>query len=469
MVKIQLNLNNFSVFSKIFNFFSTLSPYPIFINENGIIYPDINICPKCKFPLSKNGYNECKSQKAKSFGLSLKKGRVTCSNPNCNYKINLLQSIFDNWFLKLSEFIESIVLSLGTKKLSSPAIAQHIKETLNVQVSSEYIRKLLNKLMNNIKKPLLQYESSGVVVHDEQFVKIKGVDLKRISSVDANNPNVYYDKLHADRTEETTIEVCKDIKKTLKNIHAVVVDGCIAIHNAYIAIFTGIIIQFCLFHFIKNVRGAYKDEVGYGKGRSFLPLQYLIGFFNIINIFFDHDRELNYLRQLQKELNEHINRINKSNYTLDKKQLFIEDFNEKYDSKARKYLKKIRKIRRRKEGIKLKLRTEEQAKELLEVAKQYNVFPNKVQKQIERLEKNWVNFTHCMRNEKIPPTSNKVEQLYAMTLNWIEKNNLQSEEQFYEQQKFALIKRYKLPLIEKGIFSDFLQNTFALLLVFGPS
>ena len=469
MVKIQLNLNNFSVFSRIFMFFSWLLPYKLFINEKGIVYPDINTCPNCKSPLSRNGYNESKSQKAKAYGLSLKKGRVVCPNPKCKFKINLSQSVFDKWFSKLSEFIESIVLSLGTKKLSASAIAQHIRECLKIQVSCEYVRKLLNKLMSNINKPLLQHEPSGVVVHDEQFVKIKGVDLKRISNVDANNPNVYYDKLHADRKEETITDVCEEIKKTLKNIYAVVVDGCIAAHNAYINTFIGIIVQFCLFHYIKNVRDAYKEEVGYGKGMSCIPLNYLIGFFSIINIFFDHERELNYLRKLQTERNGHIQRINSSNYNLAMKQAYIDDYNEKYDYKARKYLKEIRKARRRKNGIKLKLRTEEEAKKLLETAKKNNVFPKKVQKQIDRLEKNWINFTHCMRDEKIPPTSNKVEQFYAMTLNWIEKNNLQSEEQFYKQQKFALIKRYKLPLIKEGIFSDFLQNTFALLLVFGPS
>ena len=95
-----------------------------------------------------------------------------------------------------------------------------------------------------------------------------------------------------------------------------------------------------------------------------------------------------------------------------------------------------------------------------------NVFPIDVQKQVDRLEKKWVNFTHCLRDSTIPPTSNKVEQFYALTLNWIEKNNLQSEEQFYREQKFSLIKRYGLPLIKQGIFSDFLKTTFVMMLTF---
>ena len=171
-----------------------------------------------------------------------------------------------------------------------------------------------------------------------------------------------------------------------------------------------------------NVREAYKEEVGYGQGCSCIPLEHLIGFFSIMNIFFDHEREIYELRVLQKELNNHIERINKSSYDFNKKQEYIDNYKRNYDKKARLYLKDIRKARRRKLGIKLSLRTEEQAKELLEKAKLENVFPKKVQKQIKRLEGNWVNFTHCLRDKKIPPTSNKVEQYYAISLNWIEKN-----------------------------------------------
>jgi nitrate/nitrite-specific signal transduction histidine kinase len=137
-----------------------------------------------------------------------------------------------------------------------------------------------------------------------------------------------------------------------------------------------------------------------------------------------------------------------------------------YDKKARKYLHQIRKSRRRKKGIKLILRTEEQAKRLLEKAKLENIFPKGVQKQIKRLEKNWTNFTHCLRDKKIPPTSNKVEQFYAMTLNWIEKKTLQSEEQFYGLKKIGLLKRYGVQLFTPGLFTTFLRKTFLMSLAF---
>jgi hypothetical protein len=467
MVKIQTNLINFSVANELIALFSNYGQgYGITI-EKGRILPDLFFCPLCGCRLSKNGYNKCKDKKAKAFGLRVKKGRLICSNPDCQFAINIPQSVLKNWFSKLLDLIKSNILSLGTKKLSSDKIAQHLKETLGLSFSGEYIRLKFKELTEKIKQPSPSEKPSGVVIHDEQFVKIKGVDLKRISTLDANNSNVYHDKLHPDRTEETMTDICHELKKTLKEIYAAVMDGLSASKKAYQKVFVGILIQYCLFHFAQNVKDAYKDEVGYGKYKTMLPLQHLIGFFSILNILFDHDRELIELRCLQKELNEHIERINKADYPLIKKEEYIEDLKKAYDYKAAKYLRKIRKIRRRKNGLKLILRTEEQAKKLLEKAKVENVFPKNVQKQIDRLEREWKNFTHCMRDKNIPPTTNKVEQYYALTLNWIEKNNLQSEEQFYREQKFSLMRRYNLPLIKPGIFSEFLKTTFVMLLTFG--
>ena len=188
---------------------------------------------------------------------------------------------------------------------------------------------------------------------------------------------------------------------------------------------------------------------------------------SIINIFFDHEREIIHLRNLQKERNEQIERIRQTDYLFVKKEEYINDGKRKYDYKVAEFLRDVKKARRRKNGIKLTLRTEEQARELLEKAKLENVFPKQVQKQIDRLEREWVNFTHCMRDNTIPPTSNKVEQYYAITLNWVEKNNLQSEEQFYQKQKFFLMSRYKIPLFRPGIFMDFFKATFAMNLTFG--
>lgn len=467
MVKIQTDLNNFSVFDRLLALFAPLEQGFSLTIQDGIILPDVANCPVCNNKLAKNGYNESQNRQAKAFGLSLKKGRLICTNENCNFQINIPQSVLNTWFSKLSDLLECIMVSLKTKKLSPKTIAEHIEDTYKLSISDEYIRVRLNEIMELTDKPMPVEKASGVIVHDEQFVKIKGMGLKRISAVDANNPNVYYDQLHEDRTTETTVFVCRNIKKFVDNLRAVVIDGLTASKKAYTEEFIGILVQSCLFHFAKNVRDAYKEEVGYGKGKSSIPLDQLIGFFSIINIFFDHEREIIHLHSLQKELNEHTERILHADYSSAKKIEYIEDTKRRYDYKAAEFLHEIRKARRRKNGIKLCLRTEEQAKELLGKAKLENVFPKQVQKQIERLEREWVSFTHCMRDNTIPATSNKVEQYYATTLNWVEKNNLQSEEQFYQKQKFFLMKRYDIPLFRSGIFTEFLKTTFSLLLIFG--
>lgn len=467
MMQIQTNLKNFSVFEDVFSFFSGLKlDYNILI-ENGIVRADRENCPRCKSKLSLNGYNSCTDKHAKQFGLSLKKGKLVCSNPCCTFSYNVKKEVFESWFSQFEEYVETIILSLKKKKLSPKKIAEHIYETMNHSFSEDYISDKIKKIIDSMQKPIPRETHSGVIVHDEQFVTIKGKEMMRITVVDANNSNVYYDGLQGDRTEETIAHVCKKIKEDIKELLAVVLDGHVASRNAYLKEFFGILIQYCLFHFAMNVREAYKEEVGYGRGNACIPLNYLVGFFSIMNIFFDHDREIVALRNLQKELQEHITRINAAKYSLIEKQKYIDDYNKKYDFNARKYLHEVRKARRRTKGIQLVLRTEEQALQLLQKAKIENVFPKKVQKQINRLEKNWKNFTHCLRNNKIPPTSNKVEQYYGTTLNWVEKNNLQSEKQFYDEQKLFLSSRYKISIFRQGIFSGLLKKTFLLLGIFG--
>jgi hypothetical protein len=207
------------------------------------------------------------------------------------------------------------------------------------------------------------------------------------------------------------------------------------------------------------------DDSGFGRGKVTLPLDQLIKFYTICNIFFDHERELHYFWELQKELDENVKRLYDSRFP--NAQLLADDWQKQYAYKAVRYLADIRRARRRKKGIKLALRTEKQAKMLLEKAKLENVFPRKVEKLLRQLQNNWEDFTHCMRHEGIPPTSNTVEQYFAMTLNWIEKNNLQSEEQFYRQTKISLFKRYGISLFGDSVFFRFLRKTFAFLMTFG--
>ena len=71
-----------------------------------------------------------------------------------------------------------------------------------VSFSAEYIRLKLRDFAKKTEQPKYTEKPSGVIIHDEQFLKIKGKELKRISTLDAHNPNVYHDKLYEDRTQK---------------------------------------------------------------------------------------------------------------------------------------------------------------------------------------------------------------------------------------------------------------------------
>jgi len=468
MNEIQSNLINFSKMDQFLSIFEGRNnEYPLFIDKYGVVYPIISKCPHCGSKMNKNGYNRGLLKKTSKFDLSLKKGKLKCSNDKCNYNISTEKSVFVFWEKCLGKHLDNTIIDLKLRKLSSPDIAKHIENVNGIKISDEFVRLKSKKLLDAISVSR-QHNFSGVLIGDEEFVKSKGIDLKRISIVDANNPNVYSDRLHLDRSHENILDACLEAKKYLGNVKAVVLDGFTTAKSAYKDAFgSKILIQNCLFHFLKNVRDAYKQNVGYGKGKSILPLQDLINFYRIANVFFNHDREIYGLINIQKTLIEHKNRIESSKLDVKTKEKYIEDYDLVYIKKAYIFLKKVRKVRRRKDGIKLELRNEEDAKSIFEELKTNSSFPKDVNKQIKRLTKDWLNFTHCMRNNFIPPTSNKVEQYYSLSLNWIEKNNLQSEDDFYFKQKINLIKRYNIPFVKEGSFQNLLKITAVMLLFFG--
>ena len=84
--------------------------------------------------------------------------------------------------------------------------------------------------------------------------------MKRITQIDANNPNVYYDKLQINRLQETIEWGCEELKSQIGQIRAVVMDGYTGAQKAFISTFGGILIQFCLFHFAKNVKMLIKTQ-----------------------------------------------------------------------------------------------------------------------------------------------------------------------------------------------------------------
>ena len=297
MAKIHSTLNNFSVLDTIkqtISSFEALCRFKLILDKNGILRPEITKCPKCSGKTLHNGYNHSSNKRLLQFGISPKNGKVCCSK--CDWSISVPTKIFQDWISKFDDFVLGTALSLKAKGMSNPQITKHIFEMSIINVSCEYIRKKVNAAIDCIDKPNPQFKPSGVVVHDEQFLKIKGIDMKRITQLDANNPNIYYDKPHSDRSQETIEQACMRLKNMIGHVRAAVMDGYTGAQKAFLSIFSAILIQFCLFHFAKNVKDAYKETVGYGKGRSTLPLQHLIGFFSILNIFFDHEREINHFR-----------------------------------------------------------------------------------------------------------------------------------------------------------------------------
>mgnify|MGYP006309265877 CR=1 FL=1 len=129
MVRIQSNLNNFSVLDelkKILLSFEKCCGYSLFLDKNGILRPDIKSCPRCKANFLHNGYNLTINKKAKKFGILPKKGKLQCLN--CGFTITIPKKILDDWFTKYDNWIIANALSLISKGLSRKT-ANRVAET----------------------------------------------------------------------------------------------------------------------------------------------------------------------------------------------------------------------------------------------------------------------------------------------------------------------------------------------------
>ena len=126
MNKIQTNIINFSKVGELFSCLNNNKNYGLIVDKHGIVYPDIKKCPTCRYNLIKNGYNRGLKQKSLKFDISLKKGKLKCSNKLCNHNLSLDKEIFDFWNKSNSLQIDNTIIDLKLRKLSSANIAKHI-------------------------------------------------------------------------------------------------------------------------------------------------------------------------------------------------------------------------------------------------------------------------------------------------------------------------------------------------------
>jgi uncharacterized protein YcfL len=416
---IQCTLFNFSIFKDIGLFNEDIK-----ISKSGIIHTKRKPCPICNtlgyYNGSSNKGVHCMSNSLESF---FRKGQQYC--PKCKKTFQVENSWLDENINFIKSYVISQVLSL-TPSLSEGEIALHLKRTNGISISKSTIHCIINKSEEELDLIEFEYEiENGFYCYDEQYLVINGRRAYRVVIFDPKNNKIIYEKIHYKFSSKKLKKILKEVFGDFKP-KGFVVDMKIDYPNAFKSVFgRRIKLQFCVFHLNKLILKEYRDCLKIGSTVNWNLMHYY-NLYNLFNIFYDRSFELKILKNFMKHheifiqnLNEKkikfwVNKYNiKSKKIETQKRNVIEICEKKLIKAFRKILHDKKNLRRR-QGKTLIVRTKESALKIFrDINSQKSIFPEKIQKRIERIE---INFEYFIASDGEILTNNKLEGFFGATL-----------------------------------------------------
>lgn len=442
MIIKQCTLFNFSIFKNI-----DLFREDVKISQTGIIHTERKPCPICK---TLGNYNGSSNKGAHSLSNSLdsffRKGQQYC--PKCKITFQVENSWLDENINFIKSYIISQVLSL-TPSLSEDEIALHLKRTNGISISKSTIHSIIIQSEEEVDLIEFEYEiEDGFYCYDEQYLMINGRRAYRIVILDPKNTNIIYEKIHYNFSN-------KKLKQILKEVFGdfipkgFVVDMKIDYPDTFKSVFgKKIKLQFCIFHLNKLILKEYRDSLKIGSTVNW-DLMHYYNLYSLFNIFYDRSFEL---KILKKFMNNHKDFI--QNLTEKKVKFWVKKYNiksKKIETQRnkvievceKKLIKAFRKILHDKKNLRrrqrktLIVRSKESALKIFEnIYSQKSIFPEKIQKRIERIK---TNFEYFIASDGEILTNNKLEGFFGATLKKFRKKLKKTQKGFS-----ALLKRKRL-------------------------
>lgn len=461
---VETNLNNFFVFqTKNIGF----SQDNIILTKNNKLQLISRICPLCQEPdIIFNGSKKDDRIIVKELGLTLYKGQYICKK--CKSTGIVRSEELDEWIKQFKEIIKNTVISLAANKLSFEKTSQHIKDIFGRDISIEWVRQLYNRAIKKLRRSKAK-TVSGYFNYDEQHLKRNGKEVVRITIIDAITKTIILDKKFEDKTKET---VTKAIKKALKKYEKKIKCFICDMDDKYPAILEELYgkevkLQWCVFHLFKHINKEFTEGCGYGKAKRKLSLMNEYNKMSLFNIFFNHDKELFFLKKLMKKLEQRKSLLDKSSLSRKEKENLILEYEDELRKEYKEYCRTLKKNRRRKGFAKLKKRTYKKALELLEqIRAMIDLYPKKIINRIRKIIENWNRFNVGLRDRKVPLTNNNLEQYYSATLHQVEKKRFRSDEAIEVRLKVNFLRNNGSRLFDKVNFIEFLRLTSVVSLLF---
>jgi len=350
--------------------------------------------PQCLFCESynvvHNGYYFCEHNYFVSLGLKIKNGHYLCKS--CNRTFSIPFPMLKELENDLRKFLKETCFLLYMNGMSFEKISEYISKHYNLAISDETVRKYYRKIATSFRSQNIS-KTSGFYLIDCQHLKVRGEHIVRLAVIDLHTKLNIIDVDIDDETNEIIIERLRLLLLPYR-IKGFIVDGKGGLLKALKKEFK-VPIQRCIFHVQKLIVGDYIKKCG--KNLTLLQLRNM---YMLLNIFMNHDAEVNFLNNLIKD----------KHFMRDEKRL-LEKWYE-----FRKDLKRFR----RKQKQYLLHRTEEEMEEQLKLAKLFLIEKHEI-KRINIIEKEWEECTEFLRTKELVPTNNAIEHYFSKTLTKTEK------------------------------------------------
>jgi hypothetical protein len=404
MVEIHTTFKNFSVFQDILDVFSHAKNYEY--TKKGVIratnFPD---CPKCNKKCCRNGWDPITRKNL----FTLKIGRFRC--PCCGLEIKkdttLFTKILDDWDETLSNFF----LRLSDRDVALRVISE-LMNFLTPMGKDTVLRKICSALQKLI---IPEIKSKYQIVHyDEQHPK-KGRHQKyRLTLINALNGKVFADELYEDKERITVSQFLiknLDVSKEL----IIITDGCPWYPDLFKELWgKKVKHQMCILHLNKLIVSDCGKSVS---------LQDMYNTYLLLNLFFDRQKELEFLQVLLKE---------------------EVKGNKKGVKKAKKcfnnFVRNLEKMRRRnKENHKLNDLNKAKSN-FKNLVNEKQLLPKSLQKRLDYINNFWNQFT-LFYHVDCPHTNNVIENYFSTSLKTHRKKQFRTTEGLERKMKLSVFKR----------------------------
>ena len=402
----QSTLKNFTFFEELKQLFSHAKGYEL-SKKNVIRAINKPKCPNCQEQCRRNGWDPITRKNL----FTLRIGRFRC--PICGHEIKKDLSIFtkilDDWHSTLSDFF----LRLSDRDVALRVISD-LMDFLS-PISKDTVLRRLCHAVKGLVIPEIQTKYQ-VVHYDEQHPKKGRQQHYRLTLVCAITGKVIADKLYDDKNPETIKEFLTENLNIEKEI-IIISDGCPWYPEIFKEIWGNKVKhQMCIMHLNKLICADC------GKLPS---IQEMYNTYLFLNIFYDRQKELDFIQVLLNE----------------KKEVNVDDEWLKYArNRFNKFVRSLEKMRRRnKENH--KLRNKNEAKKNFEKLQHEKMtLPKSLKKRLTYIEKFWKRFT-LFYDVDCPHTNNVIENYYSTSLKTHRKKQFRTKEGLERKMRLAVFKR----------------------------